>query len=86
MGAKKIKVRFKDWCDEDLIAYYVRNELKGVWRNSSGCWDKKCLHIWYQEDENRTHIHFPCGYCYTWEGDVVKTISEKIKSFIRRMR
>lgn len=80
------KIRFKDIYDQYYIDYYVRKELNGVWRNSSGCWDEKCLHIWHQESENKTYVHFPCGYCYMWEGNVVKTISQKLKSFIRRIK
>jgi hypothetical protein len=86
MSEKKRKIRFKDWYDQERIAGSVRNTLDGTWRNSSGCWNEDCLHIWYRGSENKTYVHFPCGYCYTWEGDVVKTIIQRIKSFIRRIK
>lgn len=79
------KVKFKDAYDEERISWYVRNELKGTWLNSSGCWPQKYLKLWYREDENRTYAHFPCDHCYTWEGNGVKDISKKIKAFIRRI-
>jgi hypothetical protein len=80
------KISFKDVSDEVCISFYVRNELKGTWLNSSGCWAEKCLKLWYREDKNTTYIHFPCDYCYTWEGNVVKDISKKVKTFIRRIK
>jgi hypothetical protein len=86
MSERQRKIWFKDWYDQDIISAYVSNILEGTWRNSSGCWDKNCLHIWYRGNENKTYVHFPCDYCYTWEGDVVKTISQKIKSFIRGIK
>jgi hypothetical protein len=81
---KVIKIRFKDTNDEMYyIDPYVASRLKGTSRNSSGCWVGKYLKIWYQEDENKTYIHFPSDRCYTWKGNVVKEMSKKIKEFIR---
>jgi hypothetical protein len=85
MTVRKRNIRFKNWYSQDYIAGYICYTLGGTWRNSSGCWDGNSLHVWYQEDENKTYVHFSCDYCYTWEGDVVKDISQKIKSFIRRI-
>jgi hypothetical protein len=78
-------ITFKNNYDEEYISYYVRNELKGTWLNSSGCWTENYLRLWYREDENTTYIHFPCDHCYTWKGNVVKDISKKVKAFIRRI-
>jgi hypothetical protein len=85
MGEKSIKIPFDNWCDEDYIAGYVRNVLKGVWRNSSGCWSENYVRVWYRETENKTFAHFPSDPCYTWEGNVVREVSRKIRSFINRL-
>jgi hypothetical protein len=81
---KVIKIRFKDANDEEYLAYFVFNKLKGTSRNSSGCWEGNYFKLWYLEDENKTYIHFPSDPCYTWEGNVVKEIAKQMKEFIRK--
>jgi hypothetical protein len=86
MSRLRRKIRFDGWYTQDFIASHVCNTLKGTWRNSSGCWEEEYLRVWYQEDEDKTYVHFPCDYCYTWEGNVAETISQKIRLFIRRLK
>jgi hypothetical protein len=64
---------------------YIFVKLKGTFRNSSGCWEGKYLKIWYQEDENKTYIHFPSDPCFTWEGNVVKEITKQMKECIQKL-
>jgi hypothetical protein len=86
MRKRAARIRFRSYFDQGHIERYVRQELGGLWRNSSGCWDGNYLKLWYDGMSAMTYVHFPCDACYAWEGDVTKDTSKKIKAFIRRLR
>jgi hypothetical protein len=86
MKIKARKIRFKRWFHEKYIEWYVRNELNGAWRNSSGCWNGNYIKLWYREDEDTTYLHFPGDPCYTWKGDVVESVLRDVKSLTRRLK
>lgn len=83
---RTVKIKTRDWYEEELIGRHIRNDLRGEWASSSGCWDGSYLKVFYSRDEDKTYVHFSDSSCWAMAGDVVKSVVKDIKLFVRRMR